>query len=79
MTEVKGIENIRTQHLDDLRNRRRLWEPNIEKGGNDSLSHKHEEEIQVIIHKPMNLLTISIIYNNNNNNKLMLTGRIVYW
>ena len=26
MTEVKGVGRIRTQLLDDLRNRRRYWE-----------------------------------------------------
>ena len=26
MTELKGVGKIRTQHLDELRNRRRYWE-----------------------------------------------------
>ena len=41
MTEVKGAGRIRTQFLDDLRNRRRYWELKEEaedrKDGNDSL------------------------------------------
>ena len=36
----------------------------IEKGGNYSLSHKHKEEIQVIFHKSMDLLTSRILNNN---------------
>ena len=30
MTEVKGVGRTRTQLLDDLRNRRRYWEPKEE-------------------------------------------------
>ena len=66
---MKRVER-RTQLLDDLRNRRRYWELKeelkIEKGGNDSLSHKHWEEIKVIFHKFMDLLKKQ--HNNNNNN-----------
>jgi hypothetical protein len=36
----------------------------IDKGGNDSLSHECKEEIQVIFHKSMDLLTSSILNNN---------------
>ena len=42
MMEVKGVGRRRTQLLDDLRNRRRYWEPKrklkIEKDGDDSIS-----------------------------------------
>ena len=42
----------RKQLLNDLRKRRRYWElqeeANIEKDGNDSLSHESKEELQVI-------------------------------
>ena len=38
-----------------------------EKDGN-SLSQEHNEEIQVIFHKSMDLLTKNIVNTNNNNN-----------
>ena len=61
-SEVKGIGR-RTQLLDNFRNRRKYWklkeEAGDRKGGIDSLSIEHKEEIQV-----MNLL-ISSIFNNN--------------
>ena len=72
MTEIKGVGRRGiTQLLDYLRNRRRYWELKEEaedrKSGNGSLSHEHKEEIQVIFHKSMDLLTSSIFNNNNNN------------
>jgi hypothetical protein len=52
-----------------LRSRRRYWELKEEaedrKSGNNSLSHKHKEEIQVIFHKSMGLLIGSILNKNN--------------
>ena len=61
-------------------NTRRYWELNEEaedhtkKVETIDLSHEHKEEIQVSVHKFMDLLTISIVNNNdsnssNNNNK----------
>ena len=44
MIEVKGLGRRRTQLLDDLRNRKRYWELNIEKDGNDSLSIQHNDK-----------------------------------
>ena len=40
----------------------------FEKGGNDSLSHEDKEEIQVILHKPMDLLNkhVNLIIMNIN-------------
>ena len=70
MVEVKGVRR-KTQLLDGLKNIR-YWELKrklIEKSGNNSVSHKHKEEIQIIFHKSMELL-ISSIPNNNNNRKL---------
>ena len=69
MTEMKEVGRIRTQLLDDFRNRRRYWELKEEaedkkKDGNDSLSIEHKEEIH-IFHKSMDLL-ISRRPNNNN-------------
>ena len=37
----------------------------MEMDGDDSLSIEHKEEIQVIFHKSMDLLTSSIFNNNN--------------
>ena len=71
MMEVKGVGR-RTQLLDNLRNRRRYWELKIKKGGNDILSIKHREELQVILFKSTDLL-ISSILNNNNSNKPNIT------
>jgi hypothetical protein len=44
MTEVKGVGRRRTtQLLDDLRNRRRYWEPKEEaEDGHNSLSIEHK-------------------------------------
>jgi len=47
MTKVKGVGR-RTQLFDDLKNRRRHWELEEEaeeKGGNNSLSYEHKEDI----------------------------------
>ena len=38
----------------------RILELKTGSGGNNSLSHEHKEEIQVILHKSMDLLTSSI-------------------
>ena len=37
----------------------------IEKGGNDSSSTEHKEEIQVMFHKSMDLLTSNILNNDD--------------
>ena len=67
MTELIGVGRT-MQFLDDLKNRRRYWQLKeklkIEKGGNDTLSHEHQEEIQVFFQKSMDLLTGSILNNN---------------
>ena len=60
-TGRKGVRRrISAQLLHLLRNRRH-WELTEEaedqKGENDSLSHEHKEEIQVIFHKSTSLLT----------------------
>ena len=72
MKEVKGVQRIIIQLLDDLRNRRRYWELKKEaediKDESDSLSIEHKEEIQVIFHKSMDLLIYGILSDNNNNN-----------
>ena len=78
----------RTQLLDYLRNRRRYWELKEEaenrKGGNDNLSHEHNEEMEDIFRKSMNLLISTIVNdnnnddddnNNNNNNNLFFIKR----
>ena len=76
MTEVKevGRRRRRIQLFDDLRNRRRYWELKeelkIEKDGNDSLSIKHKEKIQVIIHKSNDPLISRIPNNNGRNNRI---------
>ena len=33
----------------------------LKKGGNNSLSHKYKEEIEVVLHKSLDLLTSSIL------------------
>ena len=64
---MKGVGR-RTQLLDDSRDRSRYWELKrklkIDKHGDDSLSIKHMEEIQVIFLKSMDIL-ISRILNND--------------
>ena len=72
MTEVKEVERIRTQFLDDLGNTRRYLElkeeAEVRKNGNVSLSIEHKEEIQAIFYNYLDLLISSIFNNNNNNN-----------
>jgi hypothetical protein len=51
MLEGKGVR--RRQLLAVMRSRRKV---KIRKVVNDSLSHDHKEEIQVIFHKSMDLL-----------------------
>jgi hypothetical protein len=66
MTEVKGIGRGRTQLRNDLRNRVRYWElkEEAEDGRiwNDGLSIDHNEEIQVILYKSMDMLISSILW-----------------
>ena len=40
----------------------------IEKDGNDTLSHEHKEEKQVLFHLSMGLQKSSVFNSNNNNN-----------
>ena len=63
MAEAKGVGKRKTQLLDDLRYRR-CCELKMEQFGNHSFSHDHKEEIKVIFHKFMHLLTCSILNNN---------------
>ena len=75
MTEVKRLRRrtttTTTHLLDGMRKRRRKLL--IEKGGNDSLSIKHKEEIKYIFLKSTGLLTCRIVSNNkNNNNKTII-------
>ena len=67
ITALKEVGR-RTHLLDDLKNRRRYWDLKEEaedrKDENDSLSHEHKEEIQVIFRKSMDLLISSILDDN---------------
>ena len=60
MMEVKGVGR-KTLFLDDLRNRISYWELKIEKGGNNTLSCKHNKKIDVIFHKFIDLPTGSTL------------------
>ena len=58
MTEVKREgSGRRTQLLNDLRNRRCFDVKEEAKDGNDSLSQENKEEMQVLLHNSMVLLT----------------------
>ena len=68
---MKGVGRRIAQLVDNLIHRRRYWvlkgKLKIEKGGNESLSIEHKDEIQVIFHKSMDwliracLITVIII------------------
>ena len=67
MTEVNGVGRRRTQLL-------MIWESEedigrklkIEKGGNDSLSVEHKEDIKYIFYKSKDLLRSSVLNYINN-------------
>ena len=49
----------------------------LKKGVNGSLSQEHNEKIQVIVYKSMDLLKSSIPNNNNNNNNILFISSII--
>ena len=69
----------KTQHLDDLINRRTYWDLREEtEVWNPSLSHEHLKEIQATFHKFMNLIIGSTLNNNTSISNNNINNNFIY-